>query len=63
MKRFCGNCNNHSAYEYPDKIFCLMRFFNNKNPIVETLWRCDEWRSRCQEECYCIEKAIEKQNK
>jgi len=57
---FCGNCGNHNAYDYPDKIFCFLRFCENKNPIVETLWCCGEWNPSSQE-CYCIEETLKKQ--
>jgi len=56
-QRFCGNCGNHNAYNYPDQVFCSMRFSENKNPIVETLWCCEEWNPSSQE-CYCVEEAM-----
>jgi hypothetical protein len=54
--RFCGNCNCHNAYNYPEQVFCMLRFRKNKNPVVETLWRCEEWNLNSQE-CHCIEDA------
>jgi len=57
IKKFCGNCNNHSPYNYPDQIFCQSRFLENKNPIVETLWCCEKWSSMTQE-CYCVQEAL-----
>ena len=60
-KRFCGNCGNHNAYNYPDQIFCTRRFSDNKDPVVQTLWYCEDWNPSSQE-CYCVEEAIKKQN-
>lgn len=57
--KFCGNCGNHNAYDYPYKIFCVKRLLENKNPIVETLWRCEEWNPSSQE-CYCVKAAFNK---
>ncbi|MDI6691644.1 MAG: hypothetical protein QME50_07295 [Candidatus Bathyarchaeota archaeon] len=61
-QKFCGNCGNHNVYEYPEKIFCSKRFSKNEDPIVETLWCCPEWNPSSQE-CYCVEEALNKQNK
>lgn len=61
-KRVCGNCGTHVVYVYPDKVFCSTRFCENKNPIVETLWCCEEWNPNSQE-CYCVEEATKKQSK
>lgn len=58
-QKFCGNCGSHAVYDYPSKVFCSMRFCQNKNPIVETLWCCDDWNSSSQE-CYCVEEAARK---
>jgi len=60
-QRFCGNCGNHNAYDYPVKVFCTRRFAKNENPVVETLWCCAEWNPSSQE-CYCIEEAKNRQN-
>lgn len=61
VEKFCGNCSNHSPHDYPDKIFCSIRFIQNKNPIVETLWCCNKWNA-ASEECYCVEEAMKKKN-
>jgi len=60
-RRFCGNCGNHNAYNYPDQIFCTKRLSDNKDPVVQTLWCCEDWNPSSQE-CYCVEEAIKKQN-
>jgi hypothetical protein len=59
---FCGNCSSHNAYDYPDLVFCTGRFRQNKNPIVKTLWRCDDWNENAQK-CHCIEDAQKNGNK
>ena len=59
-KRYCGNCGNHNAYNFPDQIFCTRRFSDNKDPVVQTLWCCQDWNPSSQD-CYCIEEAIKKQ--
>ncbi|MEM3699532.1 MAG: hypothetical protein QXL57_01510 [Candidatus Bathyarchaeia archaeon] len=61
-QKFCGNCGNHNAYEYPEKIFCSKRYSKNEDPIVETLWCCPEWNPSSQE-CYCVEEALNRRNK
>ena len=62
-EKFCGNCSSHTTYDYPNKIFCSIRFCKNQNPIVETLRCCDEWNPSSQE-CYCVEEALKnKSNK
>jgi len=53
---FCGNCTSHNMYEYPVKLFCTRRFLKNKNPIVDTLWSCEDWYENAQE-CHCVEEA------
>lgn len=53
---FCGNCKKHHPYEYPDKIFCLQRFIENKGPIVQTLECCEAW-TQSDQECYCVKDA------
>jgi len=59
-EKFCGNCTSHNAYEYPTRVFCTRRFLKNKNPIVQTLWHCEDWIKNAQE-CYCVRDAKEKQ--
>jgi hypothetical protein len=58
-KKFCGDCGNHNPYDYPDRIFCSTRYAQNKNPIVSTLWCCDEWNPVSQE-CYCVREALKR---
>jgi hypothetical protein len=54
--RYCGNCDNHVSYEYPNKIFCSVRYGQGKDPITGTLWCCEEWNLASQE-CYCVGQA------
>jgi hypothetical protein len=61
MKKFCGNCDSHNLYDYPARMFCSRRYAQNKDPIVDTLWCCDEWRMVSQE-CYCVREALRKKN-
>lgn len=56
---FCGNCTSHNAYEYPVRVFCTRRFLKNKDPIVQTLWCCEEYYPAAQE-CNCITDASHK---
>jgi len=56
-QRFCGNCGSHNAYNYPTEVFCSQRFSKNENPIVRTLWCCEEW-NRSSQECHCVEEAL-----
>jgi hypothetical protein len=61
-QKFCGNCGSHNAYNYPEQVFCTIRFSEGKDPIVQTLWCCEEWNPSSQE-CYCVEEAMKKRNK
>lgn len=61
QQKFCGNCGNHTTYNYPNQIFCSIRFCEGKNPIVDTLWHCENWNQSSQE-CYCIEEAKKNKN-
>jgi hypothetical protein len=54
--RFCGNCDSHNCYEYPTKVFCSTRYAEGLDPIVDTLWRCDEY-CRVSQDCYCVREA------
>ena len=54
--KFCGNCDSHNAYDYPEKVFCSTRYAQNKDPIVDTLWFCDDY-NRISQECYCVREA------
>ena len=60
-QKFCGNCDSHNAYDYPDRVFCSTRYGQHKDPIVDTLWCCDEWNSVSQE-CYCVREAMRTKN-
>ncbi|MDH7563513.1 MAG: hypothetical protein QHH24_01330 [Candidatus Bathyarchaeota archaeon] len=55
-ERFCGNCDSHSAYYYPRQVFCMRRFTANKEPVVDTLWHCEDWNLGAQE-CCCVSEA------
>jgi len=52
----CGNCGSHNAHQYPQKSFCMHRFLQGQTPIVDTLWRCEDWH-QSEQECQCIEDA------
>jgi hypothetical protein len=54
--KFCGNCDSHNCYEYPAKVFCSTRYAEGKDPIVETLWSCNEY-NKVSQECYCVREA------
>lgn len=60
-KRFCGNCGSHNPYEYPIRMFCLKRYAQNKDPIVDTLWCCYDWNPDNQD-CHCVREALKKKN-
>jgi hypothetical protein len=55
-QRFCGNCDTHVPYNYPDDAFCSKRLAEGKNPVVRTLWCCEDWDPAGQE-CYCVQEA------
>ncbi|HXX87978.1 MAG TPA: hypothetical protein VEH86_05990 [Candidatus Acidoferrum sp.] len=59
-RKYCGNCGNHTVYNYPNQLFCSRRFQEDKNPLVDTLWCCEDWNPSSQE-CYCIKEATKKQ--
>jgi hypothetical protein len=58
-KKYCGNCDSHNSYEYPTRIFCSTRYAQNKDPIVDALWCCEDWNPVSQE-CYCVREALKK---
>jgi len=60
-KKFCGNCNSHNPYDYPTKIFCSTRYAQNKDPIVDTLGFCSDWKPVYQN-CYCVRDALKKKD-
>ncbi len=55
-RKYCGNCNSHCIYHYPDKLFCMFRFFKKDNPIVATLSVCENWKQDYQK-CFCVQEA------
>ena len=60
-EKFCGNCDSHNLYEFPSKIFCSTRYDKGKDPIVDTLWHCEDWRLVSQE-CHCVREALNEKN-
>jgi len=59
MRKICGNCRYHNAYNYPDSVFCFALFAEKKNPVVSILSTCDEWEGKLQE-CYCLEDYLKR---
>jgi hypothetical protein len=59
-RKYCGNCGTHTVYNYPNQLFCSKRFSEDKNPLVDTLWCCENWNPSSQE-CYCVKEAMKKQ--
>jgi hypothetical protein len=55
-ERFCGNCESHNLYEFPSRMLCSTRHGQGKDPIVDTLWCCEDWNPVSQE-CYCVREA------
>ncbi len=55
-EKHCGNCSYHDVYHYPDKIFCVYRYLKGENPIVDTLWHCENWTPESQP-CFCVQDA------
>jgi hypothetical protein len=62
VKKFCGNCFHHSAYSYPDRIFCVLHFLEKKDPIYATLDVCEKWKPDNQE-CFCLQEALKKRKR
>ena len=60
-EKFCGNCDSHNLYEFPSKIFCSTRYDKGEDPIVDTLWHCEEW-SVVSQKCYCVREALSEKN-
>jgi len=58
-EKFCGNCRYHNTYEYPDLIFCFVQYKKRNNPVVSTLYCCDEWEFKPQG-CFCLEDSFKK---
>ncbi|MGB9134187.1 MAG: hypothetical protein WCC63_01150 [Candidatus Bathyarchaeia archaeon] len=59
VEKFCGNCHQHNTYRYPDQIFCMLHFLEQKNPIYSTLDVCEKWKLDNQE-CFCLQEAFKK---
>ncbi len=59
--KFCGNCDGHNCYEYPNRVFCSTRHAQSLDPIVDTLWYCSQWNPVTQD-CYCVREAKNAQN-
>jgi hypothetical protein len=53
----CGNCKYHCAYEYPDTVFCFVKFENREEQIMSIFDVCDEWESK-EQACFCLEEAL-----
>jgi hypothetical protein len=60
-KRLCGNCGSHNPYKYPTHMFCSTRYTQNKDPVVDTLWRCHQWTPVSQK-CHCVRDALREKN-
>jgi hypothetical protein len=54
---YCGNCDSHNSYQYPTKVFCSTRHGKSLDPIVDTLWYCEDY-NRVSQECYCVREAL-----
>jgi len=61
-KKVCGNCRYHNTYDYPDRIFCFVKFQKLSNPVVSALDHCDQWEYKPQE-CFCLEDTMKKHKK
>jgi hypothetical protein len=59
--KYCGNCDSHNSYDYPLRLFCSTRYWQHKDPIVDTLWCCDDW-NRVSQECHCVREALKVKN-
>ncbi len=57
--RFCGNCRYHNVYQYPDLIFCFLRYQQHLGPVISTFECCEQWELKPQE-CFCVEEALKK---
>ena len=47
---------------YPTKVFCSTRHSQNKNPIVDTLWHCEDY-NKVSQECYCVTRSVEEEKR
>lgn len=55
-EKYCGNCSYHNVYEFPSKIFCTYRLAKGLDPIISTLWCCENWQPSV-DDCFCVEAA------
>lgn len=55
----CGNCRYHSAYQYPDTIFCFDKFGNTENPVKSVFDVCNEWEFK-EQACFCLDNALKR---
>jgi len=62
MRKICGNCRYHNAYQYPDSVFCFAKFARRKKSVVSILFSCSEWESKLQE-CNCLEDYLKRHKK
>jgi len=49
-------------YEYPDQVFCFVKFQKLEKPVVSTLDHCDQWEYKPQE-CFCLKDTLKKNKK
>ena len=61
-KKYCGNCRYHDVYQYPDLIFCFVRYGRNLDSVYPTLGYCELWEKKTQE-CFCIEEALKNERR
>jgi len=61
-KKYCGNCRYHNTYDYPDRVFCFVKFQRLDNPVVSALDCCSEWEFKPQE-CFCLDDTLKKNKK
>ena len=53
----CGNCRYHSAYQYPDTIFCFDKFADNDGQLKSIFDVCNEWEFK-EQGCFCLDAAF-----
>ena len=61
-ERCCGNCRWHDTYQYPDVIFCFLRYEKREDAILSVFDCCKYWTPDLQE-CFCIKDALRKREK
>lgn len=52
----CGNCKNHSIYEYPRVVFCFYKLKNDEEPVKSVFAVCNDWELK-EQECFCCRDA------